>query len=99
MNTSSGLFSSIHVEDASFVSLDNASLGYSFNMAKGGAFSKIRVYVAGNNLFYITNYSGVDPNPRYGDSEDNNNPLAPGIDRRGVWLRTRAVSLGANIVF
>ena len=29
----------------------------------------------------------------------NNNPLAPGIDRRAVWSRTRSFSLGANIVF
>ena len=99
LNTSSGLFSSLHVENASFVSLDNASLGYNFNLPKGGAFSKIRLYAAGNNLFYITKYKGVDPNPRYGDSEDNNNPLAPGIDRRGTWFRTRSVSFGANIVF
>jgi hypothetical protein len=99
LNTSSGLYSSLHVENASFVSLDNMSVGYNFQMAAGGAFSKIRVYAAGNNLFYATKYKGVDPNPRYGDSEDNNNPLAPGIDRRGLWSRTRSISLGANFVF
>lgn len=99
LNTSSGLYSSLHVEHADYVALDNMSLGYNFRMAKGGAFSKIRVYAAGNNLFYITKYKGVDPNPRYGDSEDNNNPLEPGIDRRGLWSRTRSVSLGANFVF
>jgi hypothetical protein len=99
LNNSSGVFNSSHVEKADFVSLDNASFGYNFNMPKGGAFSKIRLYAAGNNLFYITKYKGVDPNPRYGDSEDNNNPLAPGIDRRGTWFRTRSVSFGVNVVF
>ena len=99
LNNSSGIFNSTHVEKADFVSLDNASLGYNFKMSKGGAFSKIRLYAAGNNLFYITKYKGVDPNPRYGDSEDNNNPLAPGIDRRGTWSRTRSVSFGVNVVF
>ncbi len=99
LNSSSGVFSSIHVENASFVSLDNASLGYSFKVPKSSGFSKIRVYVAGNRLFYITKYKGVDPEPRYGDSEDNNNPLKPGIDRRDTWFRTRSVSFGANIVF
>jgi TonB-linked SusC/RagA family outer membrane protein len=99
LNNSSGVLSSYHVENASFVSLDNVSLGYNFNMPKGGVFSKIRLYVAGNNLFYITGYKGVDPNPRYGDIEDNNNPLVPGVDRRNTWFRTRAVSFGASIVF
>jgi hypothetical protein len=50
-------------------------------------------------LFFLTGYKGVDPNPRYGDIEDNNNPLVPGIDRRNTWFRTRSVTFGANIVF
>lgn len=99
LNNSSGILSSYHIENASFVSLDNASLGYNFNIDKKSGFSKIRLYVAGNNLFYITGYKGVDPNPRYGDSEDNNNPLIPGVDRRNTWFRTRSVSFGVNIVF
>lgn len=99
LNNSSGLFSSLHVESGNFVSLDNASLGYNFKLQAGSPFSKIRVYAAGNNLFYVTKYKGVDPNPRYGDSEDNNNPLQPGIDRRGTYFRTRSVSFGVNIVF
>lgn len=99
LNNSSGLYSSLHVESGNFVSLDNMSIGYNFPISAGKAFSKIRVYAAGNNLFYITNYKGVDPNPRYGDSEDYNNPLAPGIDRRALWSRTRSISLGANFVF
>jgi iron complex outermembrane receptor protein len=99
LNNSSGLYSSLYVEKGNFVSLDNASLGYNFKLQKGGPFSKIRVYAAGNNLFYITKYKGVDPNPRYGDSEENNNPLQPGIDRRGTYFRTRSVSFGVNVVF
>lgn len=99
LNSSQGVLSSFHVENASFVALDNMSLGYSFKMPTSGTFNKIRLYLAGNNLFYITRYKGVDPNPRYGDIEDNNNPLKPGIDRRNTWFRTRSVSFGANIVF
>jgi iron complex outermembrane receptor protein len=99
LNNSSGVLSSYHVENADFVSLDNASIGYNLKMAQGGMFNKIRIYVAGNNLFYITGYKGVDPNPRYGDIEDDNNPLVPGVDRRNTWFRTRSFSLGANLVF
>ena len=102
LNVSSGTLSSKYVENASFVALDNLSLGYNFNLIKSKQFSKIRVYLAGNNLFYITNYTGVDPNPRYVDGEDlgqYQSPLNPGIDRRNTWFRTRSVTIGANVVF
>jgi iron complex outermembrane receptor protein len=102
LNVSSGTLSSKYVEKGDFVSLDNMSLGYNFNLPKSGMFSKIRLYVAGNNLFYITNYLGASPEPRYVDNEDMgmlNSPLAPGIDRRNTWFRTRSVTIGANVVF
>lgn len=102
MNNSSNILSDYHVESADFVSLDNLALGYNFNFAPGGSFTRIRVYLAGNNLFYLTGYSGVDPNPRYVDNAEggfNNNPLTPGIDRRNTWFRTRSFTLGANFIF
>jgi TonB-dependent starch-binding outer membrane protein SusC len=102
LNVSSGTLSSKYVENASFVCLDNLSLGYNFNLRKSGQFSKIRLYLAGNNLFYITKYTGADPNPRYVDSDylgTHNSPLVPGIDRRSEWNRTRSVTVGANVVF
>jgi len=99
LNNSSGVLNSTHIENADFVTLDNMSLGYNFSVPQSTGFSKIRLYFAGNNLFYITKYKGADPNPRYGDIEGNNNPLIPGIDRRNTWFRTRSVTFGANIVF
>lgn len=103
LNVSSGTLSSKDIENASFVSLDNLSLGYNFTLPKTSQFSKIRLYLAGNNLFYITKYKGVDPNPRYVDSATDmgtyNSPLVPGIDRRNTWFRTRSITFGANFVF
>jgi iron complex outermembrane receptor protein len=103
LNVGSGTLSSKDVENAGFVSLDNLSLGYNFNLPKSGQFSKIRLYLAGNNLFYITKYKGVDPNPRYTDSATDlgtyGSALMPGIDRRSEWFRTRSVTFGANFVF
>ncbi|MDF1574755.1 MAG: SusC/RagA family TonB-linked outer membrane protein [Bacteroidales bacterium] len=95
-NASSGVLSSYHIEDASFVSLDNMSIGYNFDVSGSNAFRNIRVFVAGNNLFYITKYKGVDPSPRY---DDRGNVLIPGMDRRNTWFRTRSVSLGVNLGF
>lgn len=94
LNNSSGIFSSYHVEDASFIALDNFSIGYNFELGEKSGFRDIRLYVAGNNLFYITGYSGVDPNPRYADG---GNPLIPGVDRRNTWFRTRSLSFGVEI--
>jgi TonB-linked SusC/RagA family outer membrane protein len=94
LNNSSGVLSSHHIENASYFVLDNISLGYNFDLSNSSGFKSIRVYLAGNNLFYITKYKGVDPSVRYGDG---GNPLIPGIDRRNTWFRTRSISLGVNI--
>jgi iron complex outermembrane receptor protein len=64
--------------------------------------------VSGQNLFTITNYTGVDPEPRLGDTgaSDNGgrfsttlNPLAPGIDRRSTYFLARTLSVGVNFGF
>lgn len=103
LNASPGTLTNLDVENASFISLDNLSLGYTFNLAQNSRFNKIRLYLAGNNIFYITKYKGADPNPRYADSSADlgtyNNPLVPGIDRMNTWPRTRSITFGANIVF
>ena len=97
--TDAPTFSSLHVEDASFIRLNNASLGYTFNFQPDQAFSRIRLYVTGERLFYITGYSGVDPSPRLSDPIGTFGPLAPGIDRRNTWYRTAAISVGGQFTF
>jgi iron complex outermembrane receptor protein len=103
LTSTSGILTSRYIENASFISLDNISLGYKFTLPENSQFNEIRMYVAGNNLFYITRYKGSDPNPRYTDndpySSGYNSPLVPGVDRRNTWPRTRSVTLGANVVF
>ncbi|MFZ1716178.1 MAG: SusC/RagA family TonB-linked outer membrane protein [Saprospiraceae bacterium] len=90
-------YSSLHVEKGDFIRLDNMQLGYTLPVK--GVFNKAFVYLAGNNLFTITGYTGVDPEVRFGDSEDNGNPFAPGIDRRDNYFTTRSFSLGVNFGF
>ncbi|WNJ19687.1 TonB-dependent receptor [Pontibacter sp. G13] len=56
--------SSFYVEDASYLRLKNVQLGYTLPRAVlGNTFSNLRVYLQGQNLFTITNYSGIDPAP------------------------------------
>ncbi|WP_183565681.1 SusC/RagA family TonB-linked outer membrane protein [Mucilaginibacter sp. SP1R1] len=47
------------LENASYLRLDNASIGYTFKQIKG--LNSLRVFVAANNLFVITKYRGLDP--------------------------------------
>ncbi len=90
------VFSSHYVEDASFICLDNATIGYNFDMSGSGAFRSLRFYVTGQNLFYITNYSGFDPNIRWNDP-NTGSALAPGLDRRNTYFRTRTFTVGVNV--
>ena len=49
------------VEDASFIRLNTVRLGYSFKISNLNYIKGINVYVAGQNLAMITNYTGYDP--------------------------------------
>lgn len=100
-------FSDLYVERADYIVLDNASVGYNFKFDKGSAFQTARISLAGQNLFFLTNYTGVDPSPRFTDSGDPDNggylrapnPLAPGLDRRMTYYRTRSFTLSVNLGF
>lgn len=80
--------SSYYLEDASFVRLDNISIGYNFKNLKG--FDNIRIYLASNNVFTITKYSGVDPEITFSG-------LSFGLDQYNVYPKTRTITLGLNV--
>ncbi len=100
-------FSSLQVEKGDFLQLNNFTLGYTFGLPKGSAISKIRTYFSGNNLFYLTGYTGVTPEPKYFDTNNQGfngvtngtNYLTPGIDRRSNYFTTRSFALGAYVSF
>ena len=57
-------FSDYFVQNASFLKMDNITLGYSFDgLFKGGKYNGIsgRVYATVQNVFTITKYDGIDP--------------------------------------
>jgi iron complex outermembrane receptor protein len=55
--TTTQYFSDYYVEDASFLRMDNLTVGYSFNLRGQQA----RVFGTIQNAFTVTGYSGVDP--------------------------------------
>ena len=86
------LQSDYYVEDASFLRMDNLTLGYSFNLRGQDA----RIFGTVQNLFTVTGYSGVDPS-------GNITPLNPsitsslnGIDNN-IYPRSRTFSGGLSL--
>ncbi len=84
-------YSNRYIESGNYVRLDNATLAYTFRKPAEGV-NSLRVYVTGNNLLTITNYSGIDP-------EINQGGIAPGIDYNNFFPRTRTILFGVNVAF
>jgi len=88
------LFSDYFVEDASFLRIQNIQLGYSLTpeVIQKAGISKVRLYVAANNLYTFTKYKGYDP------GASNGLPIGGGIDD-GFYPIPRTYMLGLNINF
>ncbi|MDD3722219.1 MAG: TonB-dependent receptor [Lutibacter sp.] len=76
--------SSIFVEDASYLRLKNVEIGYTLKSIKG--IQDVRLYVSGQNLFTVTNYSGLDP-----ESTD--------LMDMGTYPSSTSVLFGVNVKF
>lgn len=84
-----------YVESGDFLRLGNATLGYNIPL-NSKAFRSARVFFAGNNLFILTKYTGVDPEVSQNLAIG---AAAPGIDVRETYYKTRAMSIGVNLSF
>jgi iron complex outermembrane receptor protein len=69
-------------------------------MKAGSPIRNFRIFASGQNLFTITDYTGVDPTERFTDGTGvNADGLSPGIERRNTYFTTRTVTLGLNLGF
>lgn len=84
-NTTNTLTSDLYVENASFLRMDNITLGYTFPEWLEGKAS-LRLFTGVQNAFVITDYSGLDPE------------ITSGIDKT-IYPRQRSILFGANIKF
>jgi iron complex outermembrane receptor protein len=75
--------SDYYVEDASFLRMDNITLGYGFTLRGQPA----RVYGSVQNVFTITGYSGVDPTAGLNGLDNN------------IYPRSRTFTSGLSIQF
>ena len=79
------IFSDYYIENASFLKMDNITLGYTFqNWLEGKA--SVRVSAGVQNAFVITKYSGLDPE------------VFNGIDNT-IYPRQRQILFGVNMKF
>ncbi len=80
--------SDIWVENGSYLKMDNITLGYTFPKWLEGKAS-LRLYTGCQNVFTITEYSGLDPEVDGGKN---------GVDTT-IYPRQRQVLFGANVKF
>lgn len=99
-DTESRKISSFYVEDGTYVRLKQLQLGYTLPSTFGGdVISNLRFYVQAQNLFTITDYSGLDPalstfGLAGGDADD----LFMGVDY-GNYPTARIIMLGVSAAF
>src|SRR5680860_298951 len=84
------------LEKGDFLRLQNASLSYNVPMSGEGLFKTLRLSLIGQNLFVITNYSGLDPEVNVPKSL--NNVPSLGIDYT-AYPRPRTYTLGISATF
>jgi TonB-linked SusC/RagA family outer membrane protein len=84
------------LEDGDYLRLKNISIGYTFgpNVLDRLHFTNLRLYVASQNLFTITNYSGFDP--EVSTFSDTN--TSPGTDFL-TFPQARVFTFGLNLTF
>ncbi|MGH1434394.1 MAG: carboxypeptidase-like regulatory domain-containing protein [Lewinella sp.] len=95
-------FSDRYIESGNYLSLDYLSISRVLYLPNQQSLS---ISLTGQNLLLWTNYTGIDPSPRYIDEgpeiagvlptlRERDGQLAPGIDRRYFYPRSKALTLG-----
>lgn len=87
-----------YLEKGDFVRFQNATLGYNVPLSGEGAFKTLRLSLTGQNLFLITDYSGLDPEITVATGD-----LGSGVPTRGIdWSafpNPRTITFGINASF
>ena len=78
-------FSDYYIQNASFMKMDNLTLGYNLTSLLKTKFT-VQLTAIVQNVFTVTKYGGVDPE------------ISGGIDNN-IYLRPRTYSLGLNVHF
>ena len=82
------------IEDGSYLRLNNVTVSYDIPLENSSLMERLNVYVAGQNLYTWTDYSGYNPE----DSSFLYNGLINGVDWNGA-PNAKTILLGLNINF
>ncbi|CAI8159396.1 MAG: TonB-dependent receptor SusC [Polaribacter sp. SA4-10] len=82
------------IEDGSYLRLNNVTVGFDVPVENSSLIERLNVYIAGQNLFTWTDYSGYNPEV----SSFLNNGLKNGVDWNGA-PNAKTILLGLNINF
>lgn len=91
------LASSRYLESSDYLKLRSLTLGYNFDLKKYGI-QTLRLSISGENLFTITDYSGVDPELPAG-TNDKGVLSVTSTGGTSVYPAVRKFMLGVNLTF
>jgi len=93
-------FSDLYVHDGSYLRISNVTIGYDLaKQIKLKNLSQFRLYVAAENLFTFTKYSGMDPEVGNSGSDASGvYSFGQGVDV-GTYPRPQTFLVGVNIKF
>ncbi len=87
-----------YLEKGDFVRMQSATIGYNIPLTGEGLFKTMRLSLTGQNLFLITDYSGLDPEVTVATGD-----LDSGVPSRGIdWAAfptPRTITFGINASF
>ena len=93
-NVKTASYNNTHIEDASFVKWDNVTFAYTFDLGGSRSFKSARVYLTGQNLLTITDYTGYDPEV----SAYNGNDAQIGVDLSN-YPTAKIITFGIDVTF
>lgn len=91
-NRNWGWFSDLYIHNGNYARIKNIQVGYTLpsSLTSKVFISRLRFYVAAENLLTLTSYKGLDPELA--------NDALPGIDR-GYYPQARTFTVGLNVNF
>jgi len=91
-----GTISTYHLENGSYLRLQNVTLGYNFpkKIMNKLNMQNLRLFASGQNLLTFTKYSGYNPEV----NNSNSNQLTGGLDY-GSYPLSKTYSIGLNVTF
>ena len=90
--------STLYLEKGDFIRLQNLSFGYNVPLKEKGSLKSMRLSLNGQNLFIITDYSGLDPEVSSATGDLGSGIPSAGIDYTS-FPRPRTITFGISAKF